>query len=324
MPRYNAAELARAVAAGVPRGAATFADDDAWHDYQEQWLSVFAPGEQLPPIGDQHRRTRWKAVSRQHKKMTAQLESDGAPIVVASSVAPVASSASALASSAAAASSASVASSSASSAADSSEAVHPITAPTAAPATTQHVASAASSSAATSSEAEPTSGDGSTLEPTAGDVYSCALPAAATQPALAPSSLVHVPSNKWVAEHAPLLSQLEIGQPLLTPSQRHATLSLRGHFAGRDDERLVEQEDVHYTLPPSDDESASAAKRRMKRHREREEAAIFRLELEAQDPGRKEKKAQLAEMARVIRESQEQDRQDKYEHPSSPSLDPPS
>jgi hypothetical protein len=135
---------------------------------------------------------------------------------------------------------------------------------------------------------------------------------------------VHVPSNKWVAEHAPLLSQLEIGQPLLTPSQRHATLSLRGHFAGRDDERLVEQEDVHYTLPPSDDESASAAKRRMKRHREREEAAIFRLELEAPDPGRKEKKAQLAEMARVIRESQEQDRQDKYEHPSSPSLDPPS
>ena len=206
MPRYT-----RAVAAGVPRGAATFADDDAWHDYQEQWLSVFAPGEQLPPIGDQHRRTRWKAVSRQHKKMTAQLESDGAPIVVASSVAPVASSASALASSAAAASSASVASSSASSAADSSEAVHPITAPTAAPATTQHVASAASSSAATSSEAEPTSGDGSTLEPTAGDVYSCALPAAATQPALAPSSLVHVPSNKWVAEHAPLLSRTRCG-----------------------------------------------------------------------------------------------------------------
>ena len=149
MPRYNAAELARAVAAGVPRGAATFADDDAWHEYQEQWLSVFAPGEQLPPVGDQHRRTRWKAVARQHKKMTAQLESDGMPIVVASSVAPVASSASAPASSAAAAaSSASVASSSASSAADSSEAAHPITSPMAAPVTTKHVASAASSSAA--------------------------------------------------------------------------------------------------------------------------------------------------------------------------------
>ena len=58
MPLYNAAELARAVAAGEPRAAATFADHerDAWHNYQEWWLGIFSPGEQQtlvihPPPG---------------------------------------------------------------------------------------------------------------------------------------------------------------------------------------------------------------------------------------------------------------------------------
>jgi len=47
-------------------------------------------------------------------------------------------------------------------------------------------------------------------------------------PARAPASLVHLPSNKWVQQHAPLLQRLEVGQPLLTPKQRHAELELRG------------------------------------------------------------------------------------------------
>ena len=177
-----------------------------------------------------------------------------------------------------------------------------------------YVASAASSSAAASSEA---------VLPITAPATTQHVASPSAPPLLAPLSLVHVPSNKWVQQHAPLLSQLEVAPPLLTPSQRHATLSLRGIFAGRDNEPLVEQEDVHYTLPPDGGESERRAKRRAKRHREREEAAIFRLQLEAEDPGQKEKKTQLAEMSRVIRESEEQDRQDKYEHPSSPSLDPP-
>ena len=268
MPLYNAAELARAVAAGEPRAAATFAahECDAWHNYQEWWLSIFSPGEQLPAIGDQHRRTRWKAVTRQYKKMVAQLEADGTPIVAISSTASVAS--------AAPAASAIIQDCS-------------------------HLYSASVASAAPAAFAASASTAASATSPAAVVAAAAAMP------------LVHVPSNKWVQQHAPLLSELEVGRQQLTPRGRHASLSLRGHFAGRDNEQLVEQEDVHYTLPPDSGESDAAAKRRAKRHREREEAAIFRLQLEADDPGAKAKQVQLKELDRLIHEGREKDRQDK-------------
>ena len=109
-----------------------------------------------------------------------------------------------------------------------------------------------------------------------------------------PTSLAHLPSNKWVSQHAPLLNQLEAGQPLLTPTGRHATLSLRGRFVGREGEALVEEEEVPYSLPPMAGESESADARRQKRHRTREEAAIFRLQDEAKNPGQKAAKEHKA------------------------------
>jgi hypothetical protein len=249
MPRFNASELACAVAAGVPRASTTFADDDAWHVYQETWLRNFSPDEQLPPVGDHQRRIRWKAVTRQHKKMMAQLEAEGTSIAVS-------------------------------------------TAASTAPAVSFAVESNdAAEAECVSTERVPY-------------LYSSALSSSAA------ASLVHVPSNKWVQQHAPLLNELEVGPPQLTPRERHASLSLRGHFAGRDNEQLVEQEDVHYTLPDSG-ESDAAAKRRGKRHREREEAAIFRLQLEAEDPGAKAKQAQLKEMDQLIREGKDKDRKAK-------------
>ena len=109
----------------------------------------------------------------------------------------------------------------------------------------------------------------------------------------APASLVHLPSNKWVYEVAPSLDKLEIGLPLLTPSGSHAAMTLRGHFAGREGEPLVEDEVVQYTLPPLEGESEKTGRRRVDRHRKREEAAIIRLEDEALDPGAKKRREEV-------------------------------
>ena len=71
MTRFSAAQYAAAAAAGAPRPSAEFADDEAWHDYQESWIAVFRPDEELPQRGDKLRRLRWKAVTRQYKKIEA-------------------------------------------------------------------------------------------------------------------------------------------------------------------------------------------------------------------------------------------------------------
>ena len=71
MTRFTAAQFAAAAAAGIPRASAEFADDDAWHNYQQSWLEVFWPHEKLPPPEDKQRRLRWKAATRQHGKVEA-------------------------------------------------------------------------------------------------------------------------------------------------------------------------------------------------------------------------------------------------------------
>ena len=300
MPRYSAAELARAVAAGVPWKSEDFVDDQAWWTYQNLWYANFLHGAVLPMNGDQRRllekaqqrkkvvrllsspdvpvrvqhsaasttsasatsaaaalkdrRLQWKAATRQHKAMMKQLDAGGSLAVV-----PLAAPAA-------------------------QGALHLCASPSLAHA---HVLSQPSAAIACTPSLSATVASAPPLSATAPRIAAAADRAAVVA---ASPSLVHVPSNLWVEEHAPLLSKLEVGLPLLTPQERHASLQLRGHFLGREGEALVEEESVHYTLPASAGESKSAGQRRQGRHREREEAAILRLEDEAEDPGAKERK----------------------------------
>ena len=71
MTRFKPAQFAAAAAVGEPRSSSEFADDDEWHEYQNQFCAVFWPDEPLPPVGDKKRRLRWKAATRQHSKIEA-------------------------------------------------------------------------------------------------------------------------------------------------------------------------------------------------------------------------------------------------------------
>ena len=84
MPRYSAAELARAVAAGVPWKSEDFVDDQAWWTYQNLWYANFLHGAVLPMNGDQ-RRLLEKA--QQRKKVVRLLSSPDVPVRVQHSAA---------------------------------------------------------------------------------------------------------------------------------------------------------------------------------------------------------------------------------------------
>ena len=79
MPRYSAAALDRAAAAGPPRN-------------EDSWFAVFWPDQQIAAAGDAARQNQFKAAQRQYKKMEAQRIADAlaaAPAAYASSTALV-------------------------------------------------------------------------------------------------------------------------------------------------------------------------------------------------------------------------------------------
>ena len=45
MTRFKPAQFAAAAAVGEPRSSSEFADDDEWHEYQNQFCAVFWPDE---------------------------------------------------------------------------------------------------------------------------------------------------------------------------------------------------------------------------------------------------------------------------------------
>ena len=307
MPRFSGVQLARAAAIGELRRSSEFLVDGDWQSYQERIAREAEWPEQLPPPDDPRRRLMWGALTRQHKKMLAQLASTSAAITLMPSASqPLLADAPA---------------------ADPLPQQMPASNDDAActPAGGTSAASmlgsmhydgvvAAGSPAQFDSQMDGSmdvdlqmdgSMDGAVASARA---FRAAIieetrtslkdqlswkPAWARGPPAA-TSHVHLPSSKWVGTHAPKLSKLEIGPLMLTPMERHANLQLRGHFDGREGEPLVDEEPVHYTLAPADGESESAEKRREKRHRAREEAAILRLEFEAEDPGAKQRRLDQA------------------------------
>ena len=49
---FTDAQLAASAAAGAPHAKESFADDGAWHAYQDSWHDTFICGQaQLPPVG---------------------------------------------------------------------------------------------------------------------------------------------------------------------------------------------------------------------------------------------------------------------------------
>ena len=80
MPRFSGTQLARAACIGVLRRSTEFLVDDDWHSYQERVVREVEWPEQFPPPDDPRRRLVWGALTRQHKKMLAQLASTSVAI----------------------------------------------------------------------------------------------------------------------------------------------------------------------------------------------------------------------------------------------------
>ena len=80
MPRFSGVQLARAAAIGELRRSSEFLVDGDWQSYQERIAREAEWPEQLPPPDDPRRRLMWGALTRQHKKMLAQLASTSAAI----------------------------------------------------------------------------------------------------------------------------------------------------------------------------------------------------------------------------------------------------
>ena len=76
MPRFRAAVLDRAAAAGAPRLRSDFHGVSEWHSYQDSWLKVFWPDETLAVDNLVERQTTWAAATRQHTKAETQRLAD--------------------------------------------------------------------------------------------------------------------------------------------------------------------------------------------------------------------------------------------------------
>ena len=99
------------------------------------------------------------------------------------------------------------------------------------------------------------------------------------------------PGARWINRNAPNVSKLTAPPAVPTPTGRHAMRKLSAVVTTPSGEGTAVQEgEVCYSLPPQEGERESAAQRREKRHRDREEEAIRRLQLEAAK-GRREPKA---------------------------------
>ena len=300
MPRYSTVRVLSALQLGHElRASVSFHDDDDWHAYQDHVVAVLRPEKQLPSARHPARRVEWGSVVKMHKKLIAQSQADGTTVVVAA--APAA------ANSAAANSSVVAAPTSA------SESTCDVTA------TPPREASAAAASNSLPMPPLPPPPPQPSPAPLqqpsraelgdAGPTHCSSEPPTSAR-APEPTNMLFglpfhwvpqaLPSNKWISEHAPLLDQLEVGQPVLTPSARHAELPLRGHFVGQEGQALVDEERVRYSLPPSAGEPPAAGAQRNERHRKREKAAIRRLEAEAENPGAKQRAEQSRAMSRAF------------------------
>lgn len=91
----------------------------------------------------------------------------------------------------------------------------------------------------------------------------------------APSLLVE---PAWVAQHVPIIQQLDARPLVLSPDKQHGKRILSALSSTPGGSMRETSATVDYTLPPADGERESASKRRGDRHRRREERKIRSLD----------------------------------------------